>query len=215
MRITEDRYSEHLRSLNLACRMIKLEARTRTISVWTRLSGHRIRALFKSYLVVPHHRVVRHRGMSPYKLGKFLRSPKLRCDAAMFGGICQSLGVLPEQSQDTAGLVPSVERGELLCDAYEWFRCEVPDTRLSFEQALLLLHELARGKLVHLGTCRVCRGVVLRDHLSTHRVRCVFCSGGDARSEGKDLSVVHANPELGVSSHEPPLESPGTGLRGR
>jgi hypothetical protein len=54
----------------------------------------------------------------------------------------------------------------------------VPDSRLTFEHALLLVNELARGELVALGHCRTCRGVVLRDRLSTRRLQCVFCSTG-------------------------------------
>jgi hypothetical protein len=177
MRITEDRYSQHRRSLDLAWRLIKHEARTRTISRWTQLSGHRIRLLYKSYSSKQQKRVTRHRGMSPYKLEMILNSPRLRCEGAMFSAICRSLQVLPPgRLNDPERVLPGVERGERLCEAFEWFRFDVPDTKITIEHGLLLINELARGELIHLGACRTCRGVVLLDRLSTGRLQCVFCS---------------------------------------
>jgi hypothetical protein len=176
MRITEDRYSQHRRSLDLAWRLIKHEARTRTISQWTQLSGHRIRQLYKSYSSKQHKRVTRHRGMSPYKLETILSSPQLRCEGALLAAICRSLRVLPhERLTDPERALPSVERGELLCEAYEWFTFDVPGTRLTLEHGLLLINQLVRGELVRLGACRTCRGVILLDCLSTGRLQCVFC----------------------------------------
>lgn len=180
MRITDDRYSQHRRCLDLAWRMITLEARTRTISRWTGLSGHRIRALYKSYAGSgKDKRVARHRGMAPYKLETILASPQLRCEAAIFAGICRSIRALPERTlEDVEHMLPSLERGELLCEAYEWFRNEVPNTKLTFEHGLLLISELARGQEVRLGTCQSCGGVILLDRLSLGRLECVFCTTG-------------------------------------
>jgi hypothetical protein len=117
--------------------------------------------------------------MSPYKLDAILSSPQLRCEAAIFAGICRSIHVLPEQKlEDVEHLLPSLERGELLCQAYEWFRYEVPETKLTLEHGVLLISELARGEEVQLGTCRTCGGVILFDCLSLGRLECVFCSTG-------------------------------------
>lgn len=194
MRITEDRYRYHRRSLDLAWRLIGHEARTRTISRWTQLTGHRIRALYNSYSSQQPKRAIRHRGMSPYKLESILNSPKLRCEGAMLAAICRFLNVLPAaRMDDPEQALPSIERGELLCEAYEWFRFDVPDTRLTFEHALLLVNELARGELVLLGRCRTCRGVILLDRLSTRRLHCVFCSTGlrsDERVPGPEPAAL-------------------------
>jgi hypothetical protein len=207
MRITEDRYSQHRRSLDLAWRLIGHEVRTSTISRWTQLSGHRIRALYKSYSVNQRERLTRHRGMSPYKLESILSSPKLRCEAAMFAAICRFLHALPKAPlSNPEQVLPSIERGELLCDAYEWFRFDVPETRLTFEQTLLLVNELARGELVQLATCRTCRGVILKDRLSTGRLQCVFCSPAPETAERS--SVVDAQPELPRCSREPLVDRP-------
>jgi hypothetical protein len=202
MRITEDRYSQHRRSLDLAWRLIKHEARTRTISRWTQLSGHRIRQLYKSYSWKQHKRVTRHRGMSPYRLEMILSSPRSRFEAALFAAICRSLQVLPTgQLSDPERVLPGVERGELLCEAFEWFRFDVPDTKLTIEHGLLVISELARGELIHLGACRTCRGVILVDRLSTGRLECVFCST-KVESVGS-ISVLHATAETSRRSVTP------------
>jgi hypothetical protein len=213
MRITEDRYSQHRRSLDLAWRLIKHEARTRTISRWTQLSGHRIRALYKSYSSKQQHaRLTRHRGMSPYKLEAILSSPKLRSEGAMLAAMCRSLSVLPQLPlKDPERALPSIERGELLCDAYEWFRFDVPDTRLTFEHGLLLVNELARAELIRLGTCRTCQGVILRDQLSTGRLQCVFCSTG--LTNDNPISVLHSQAELSRDGGEPLVDRPERKLR--
>jgi hypothetical protein len=201
MRITEDRYSHHRRSLDLAWRLIKHEARTRTISRWTQLSGHRIRQLYKSYSSKQHKRVTRHRGMSPYKLEMIMSSPRLRCEGAMFAAICRSLEVLPDDRLgDPERTLPGVERGELLCEAFEWFCFDAPDTKLTLEHGLLVINELARGELVRLGACRTCRGVILLDRLSTGRLDCVFCSTKLDNVEG--MSIVHAQAQFSRNSGE-------------
>lgn len=201
MRITEDRYSQHRRSLDLAWRLIKHEARTRTISQWTQLSGHRIRQLYKSYSSKQHQRVTRHRGMSPYKLESILSSPRLRCEGAMLAAICRSLHVLPHgRLIEPERALPSVDRGELLCEAYEWFTFDVPDTRLTLEHGLLLINQLARGELVRLGACRTCRGVILLDCLSTGRRQCVFCSTRLDNIE--PVSVLHSPAEFSCHGRE-------------
>lgn len=218
MRITEDRYSQHRRSLDLAWRLIKHEARTRTISRWTQLSGHRIRQLYKSYSSRQHKRVTRHRGMSPYKLEMIMSSPRLRCEGAMFAAICRSLDVLPEDRvADPERTLPGIERGELLCEAFEWFCFDVPDTKLTLEHGLLLINELARGELVRLGACRTCRGVILLDRLSTGRLHCVFCS--TKLDNVERMSVVHAEALFSRDSGESLVDSPerklGEGRRGQ
>jgi hypothetical protein len=72
--------------------------------------------------------------------------------------------------------------------------CMRTRTRLTFEHALLLINELARGELLQLGACRTCRGVILLDRLSTGRRECVFCS---TRVESNEpMAVLDKLPEL-------------------
>lgn len=199
MRITDDRYNQHRRGLDLAWRMIALEARTSTITRWTKLSGHRIRALYKSY--APHRleKVTRHRGMSPYRLDTILNSPRMRCEAAMFAAICKSLGAVsggrlhaPER------FLPTLDRGELLCEAYEWFRYDISDARLNFEHGLLVLSELSNGQQIQLSTCRTCGGVMLIDRLSLGRLECAFCAQGSSSLASTTAASVESRRSLGA-----------------
>lgn len=125
----------------------------------------------------------------------------------MFAAICRSFDVLPNEAfRNPERTLPSVERGELLCEAYEWFRFDVPETRLTLEHGLLLLNELMRAELVRLGTCKTCRGVILLDRLSKGRLQCMFCStaGGDDRR----LSVLHTHTKLLGDLGEPLINGP-------
>jgi hypothetical protein len=113
---------------------------------------------------------------------------------------------------DPERTLPEVERGELLCEGFEWFCFDVPDTKLTFEHGLLLINELARGELVHLGACRTCRGVILLDRLSTGRLDCVFCSKLD---NVERMSIVHPEAQFSRNSGESLVDSPERNLRER
>ncbi len=156
--------------------------------------------------------------MSPYKLEMIMSSPRLRCEGAMFAAICRSLEVLPkDRVTDPERTLPAVERGELLCEAFEWFCFDVPDTKLTLEHGLLVINELARGELVRLGACRTCHGVILLDRLSTGRLHCVFCS--TKLDNVERMSVVHAETQFSRDSGESLVDSPewkvGEGRRGQ
>ena len=202
MRITDDRYEEHRRSINLAWRLIQYEARTGTISRWTQLSDHRIRALYHSYAVTRHGRIAkRRRGMAPYKLEIIMASPQLRCEAAMFAGICRSVGILSEQEPpESTPVNDRLQRGELLCEAYDAFCHSLQDADLTFEQAELVLRELNLGDVVDLGRCHTCQGVVLIDRLSLAKPECVFCATGvDMPRVASPVSGSPVQPKLPLS----------------
>jgi hypothetical protein len=185
MRIIDDRYMQHRRRLDLAWRLIQYEVRTRTISTWTQLAAHRIRALYKSYTPQHNASVKRRRGLSPYRLEIILDSTRLRLEAALFSALCKSLDVLPKETlRQPERSLPGLERGELLCEAYAWFRVEVPTAKLTLEQGLLVLNELARGEQIELAGCRSCSGVILLERLSHGRLECAFCARADPHREG-------------------------------
>lgn len=120
--------------------------------------------------------------MSPYRLDVILHSPQKRCEAAMFAALCRALRVMPElHAAEMERTLPNVQRGELLCEAYEWFKFDVPDAELTLEQGILLLVELARGEHVHLAACPTCEGVMLIDPLAVGHQECVFCATDDRR----------------------------------
>jgi hypothetical protein len=184
MRIIDDRYMQHRRRLDLAWRLIQYEVRTRTISTWTQLAPHRIRALYKSYTPQYDAALKRRRGLSPYRLEIILDSTRLRLEGAIFSALCKSLDVLPRETlHHPERSLPSLERGELLCEAYAWFHIEMPTAKLTLEQGLLVLNELARGEQITLAGCRSCSGVILSDRLSHARSQCAFCTRAGRNQE--------------------------------
>src|SRR5690348_10283846 len=96
MRISDDRYSRDRQRYDLALRFIQHEARTRTIRTWTGLTDDRIRKLYRSYVAEDcDSRLIRHRGKSPQQTSYFVRSPRMRQEAAVLASVCYLLGVMP------------------------------------------------------------------------------------------------------------------------
>ncbi len=177
MRISDDRYSRDRMRIDLAMRLIRHEARTRTIRLWTGLTDDRIRKLYRSYVAGGDGpRVVRHRGKSPQQPGFFTRSDSVRQDAAALATLMQMFGALPRQRVADAGRVlPSAPRGELLCNAYESFRNLYGESRISFEHAAFLLITLARGDELRLEPCPNCASPGIVDLLATRPSLCSPC----------------------------------------
>jgi hypothetical protein len=177
MRISDDRYSRDRLRIDLAMRLIRHEARTRTIRLWTGLTDDRIRKLYRSYLVdADGPRVVRHRGKSPQQTGFFTRSDGVRQDAAALATLMQIYGALPRQRiADAARVLPNAQRGELLCGAYESFRNVHPGSRITFEHAAFLLVTLARGDELRLEPCPSCASPGIVDLLAMRASLCGPC----------------------------------------
>lgn len=166
MRISEDRYFRDLRPLFLADRMLKLEARTKTICIWTGLTRDRIRKLAGSTLPPSDREArVRHRGRSPRQTGYFFRSPRTRTHASVIACYFVLVGLLPEDIT-SARAFPSVPRGELLCVAYESYHVSYTDILIDFERAILLATALAQRDEVDLARCADCGGLLLIDRLA-------------------------------------------------
>jgi len=52
----------------------------------------------------------------------------------------------------------------------------VPGSLISFEHAILLVNELARGEELRLGDCTECGGLVVVDSLALGNIRCARCA---------------------------------------
>lgn len=182
MRISDDRYSRDRSKFDIALQFIQHEARTRTIRLWTGLSDDRIRKLYRSYLCdSPATRLIRHRGKSPQQAGFFMRTARARQEAAQLASICCLLGVLPgAPAPDMVKALPSLVRGELLCQAYSVYRGLIPESLISFEHAVFLLTALVRGDEVILGACRDCAAVLITDRWSLRAPRCALCADESA-----------------------------------
>src|ERR1700722_10796303 len=177
MRISDDRYSRDRSRFDIAMQFIRLEARTHTIRTWTGLSDDRIRKLYRSYLCdSPATPLIRHRGKSPQQIGFFMRTGRARQEAAMLASLCRLVGILPEApAPELIKALPSLGRGELLCQAYSVYRGMVPQACISFEHAVFLLTALVRGDELVLSACRDCAAVLIVDRWSLRSARCAQC----------------------------------------
>jgi hypothetical protein len=181
MRISDDRYSRDRSRFDVAMQFIRHEARTHTIRAWTGLSDDRIRKLYRTYLSESRHSgaapLVRHRGKSPQQAGFFMRTGRARQEAAMLASLCYLVGALPTApAPDLVKALPSLGRGELLCQAYGVYRGLIPQAIITFEHAVFLLTTLVRGDELMLSGCRDCGAVLIIDRWSLRAARCVLCS---------------------------------------
>lgn len=177
MRISDDRYSRDRLRFDLALRFMRHEARTHTIRKWTGLTDDRIRKLYRSYLAYLPSEVGRRRGKSPGQVGFFTRTPRAQQEAAILASLFCLLGVVPSDIVvDADHPLPGVARGERLCQAFEAYLTLIPTSLITFEHAILLVNELARGEELRLGDCTDCGGLVVVDSLSIGHIRCARCA---------------------------------------
>jgi len=177
MRISDDRYSRDRLRLDIAMHFIRHEARTRTIRQWTGLTDDRIRKLYRSYLQAGGYRVVRHRGKSPQQAAFFLRTSRLRQEAAAFAGLCCLVGLLDgRRGQPQQCLAWSVGGATALCQAYEVYRATVGAPAISFEHAVLLVNAVALGQELRIGACQGCGVLLVLDTLALRAARCQLCA---------------------------------------
>ncbi len=191
MRISDDRYTRDRLRLDLALRFIRHEARTRTIRTWTGLTDDRIRKLFRSYSHRPGGGAAfsRPRGRSPRQASFFLRSPRLKQEAALVASLCTLLGALPARQPLRADQSPRPDpaprsdqprRGFAealaLCEAYEAYRTLVPGAHISFEHLVYLHDALSRGDELRLATCSGCGALLVAERVALTELRCVYCA---------------------------------------
>lgn len=177
MRVSDDRYSRDRQRIDLALRFIHHEARTRTIRTWTGLTDDRIRKLYRSYVAEDAgSAVTRHRGKSPQQIAYFVRTPVMRQESSVLASVFYLLGVMPpSQVSDSTRLLPGMQRGEALCDAFETYRMLVPSPRISFEHAVFLVTALARGDELKASLCADCMGLIVVDRYSAGQRHCLSC----------------------------------------
>lgn len=177
MRVYDDRYLRDRRALDLAVRLLGHGARTNTISRWTGIPERRVRTLQRSYVreiagVPPK----RPRGRSPYRVELLIRSPRQREEVTCLVRICHKAGVFPEIYHAAATrMLAGIDRGERLCEAFESFRHQRPNSRISIEHSLLLITELVHRENVELGICGQCGGLIVVDRLAAGLRPCAHC----------------------------------------
>ena len=163
----DDSVIRELRSFDLARRLIFHEVRTQTITKFTGLSRNRLETLRRRLMVSED---VRHRGPPPRSLDLFLRTSHGRTEAA-------ALAALFPLFKRPASLKPStsLDDGEQACDIYDAYLAYYPQSNVRFEELMLLKKSLAKGDLVDLRLCRICKGLIMNNRYDRRRDTCSHC----------------------------------------
>lgn len=178
MRVSEQRYAEDRRALDVAVRLIGFEARTGTIRELTGMSDTRIRTLSKECGSKDgSDRPLRHRGASPHNVSYVLGKARSRNEGAALLGLCQLMGISSVHPGNCTGHVSdSLSHAERLCDVFWTFRYLIPEASIGFEHMLLLLSEAAKGEELATAHCEGCNALLLVDLLSLHSAPCPHCA---------------------------------------
>jgi len=178
MRITDDRYTRDRLRLDLALRLIRHEARTRTIRSWTGLTDDRIRKLYRSYVLDAGQRDLRRRrGKSPRQSAFFMRNAGIRREAAALATLLCILGLLRRENGGPPGAVEHLRWGESFCEAYETFlSLNNGRPQISFEHACHLLRSLEKQNEICLDDCEGCGSLLVVMRYAERPKACEFCA---------------------------------------
>lgn len=201
MRVSEDRYARDLRRLELARRMVRYRARTRSILEWSGLSVWRVRLLYRQELGEENElNMMRHRGPRPQKLSVFYNSPGARSEAGALTSSFRIHSVIPVETGPLAlKHLPGLERGERLCDAYQGYVMLVPAARYTFDHAVVLLRNLVLAEELVQAHCLGCQAVLVVDRLVAGAQRCDLCRRNTLpglESKRKRAEIVRVTPEV-------------------
>ena len=176
----DDSFIRELRCLELARRLIFHEVRTQTITKFTGLSRNRLETLRRRLMVSED---VRHRGPPPRSLELFLRTSRGRTEAA-------ALAALFPLFKRPVSIKPStaLDDGEQACDIYDAYLAYYPQSNVRFEELMLLKRSLAKGDLVGLGLCRICRGLIMNNRYDPCRSTCSHCDSLPDNERKLDIS---------------------------
>jgi len=180
MRLTDDRYSGERSQFELALRMIRHEARTRTIRECTGLSDDRIRKLYARYFRDSGNTAVkRRRGKSPRQVTHFVKNPENQLQATTLVALfCAGLLVRIDREDQVHPCWPrpDVEFGHRLCRAYETYLLLHDNAILSFEWTWNLLQCISYNDELYLAHCRNCDARYVQDAYALDHKICPACS---------------------------------------
>ena len=180
MRLTDDRYSGERRQCELALRMIRHEARTRTIRDCTGLSDDRIRKLYATYFKnVGENSVRRRRGKSPRQVTRFVKNPEHQLQATTLVALyCAGLLLRIDANNRVHSCWPrpDVDFGHRVCRAFENYRLLHADPLLNFEWAWNLLYSISWNDELYLAVCRNCDARYVQDAYALDSGICPACA---------------------------------------
>jgi hypothetical protein len=176
MTANDDRYAREARRRELAIRLIRLEARTSTVCRWSGVSRQKVRTLQRSIAASESAQAPkRRRGPAPRGTEMFFRTAWMRAEASAAAVLCRLYGAIPDSRATALKAVPTVARGERLCDAYETYLDLVSPARLTFEHFVLLVDALDARETLALESCQGCGAALLVEPATLARRRCECC----------------------------------------
>jgi len=179
MRLTDDRYAGERRQFELALRMIRHEARTRTIRNCTGLSDDRIRKLYSRYFRDSGETEVRRRrGKSPRQITRFVKNPAHQLQATTLVALyCAGRLLRVEQDNNVHSCWPrpGVEFGHRVCRAFETYLMVHTKPLFSFEWAWNLLQSICYNDELYLAVCNACRSRYVQDAYALDLRICPSC----------------------------------------
>jgi hypothetical protein len=188
MKLTDNRYASERDQFELALRMIRHEARTRTIKVCTSLSDDRIRKIYATYFRDAGGTAVkRRRGKSPQQVNLFVKSPLNRLQATTLISLFSAsllLRIDANRRVYASWPRPDVEYGHRVCRAFETYTLLHERPRLSFEWAWNLLHNISRNDELFLAVCSRCQGPYVQDSYALDGKKCPSCEMSPLRPAG-------------------------------
>ncbi len=179
MRLTDDRYAGERSQFELALRMIRHEARTRTIRECTGLSDDRIRKLYTTYFRnTGATDVRRRRGKSPRQVTRFVKNPENQLQATTLVALfCSGLLLRLDVRNNVTPCWPrpDVEFGHRICRAYETYLLLHENAHLSFEWAWNLLQNISFNDELYLAVCKACQTRYVQDAYALDHKTCPSC----------------------------------------
>ncbi len=179
MRLTDDRYAAERSQFELALRMIRHEARTRTIRECTGLSDDRIRKLYTTYFRdTGSTDIRRRRGKSPRQITRFVKNPENQLQATTLVVLfCSGLLLRIDSDNNITPCWPrpDVEFGHRVCRAFETYLLLHEDPSLSFEWAWNLLHSISYNDELYLAVCAACKARYVQDAYALDHRTCPAC----------------------------------------
>ena len=179
MRLTDDRYAGEKAQFELALRMIRHEARTRTIRECTGLSDDRIRKLYSTYFSNAGDSTIRRRrGKSPRQITRFVSNPHNQLQSTTLVALFAAnllLRVAGDGRVTACWPRPNVEFGHRVCRAFETYQLLHADACLSLEWAWNLLHSIAYNDELYLAVCADCGSRYVQDAYALDHKTCPSC----------------------------------------
>ena len=179
MRLTDNRYFGERSQFELALRMIRHEARTRTIRECTGLSDDRIRKLYSTYFRDgASSGIKRRRGKSPRQINRFVKNSQNQIQATTLVTLFAAGFLVRIDKDDSVHPCwprPNVEFGHRLCRAYETYLILHKEPQLNFEWAWNLLQCISYNDELFLANCKLCGSHYVQDAYALDRGTCPAC----------------------------------------